>query len=41
MFKNFFLKIIPSMRYCAKIWYSQTGHGQQYNTVHAHCMLDN
>ena len=26
---------------CVKIWYSQTGHGWQYNMVHAHCMLDN
>jgi hypothetical protein len=25
---------------CGKIWYSQRGHRWQYNTVHAHCMLD-
>jgi len=24
-----------------KIWYRQTGHRWQYNTVHALCMLDN
>jgi len=24
-----------------KLWYSQSGHRLQYNTAHAHCMLDN
>jgi hypothetical protein len=26
MFNNFFLKVVPFMRQCGKIWYSQTGH---------------
>jgi hypothetical protein len=25
---------------CGRIWYSQTGYKWQYNTAHAHCMLD-
>jgi hypothetical protein len=41
VFCNFFLKIVPFMRLCGKIWYSQTGHRWQYNTAHALCMLDN
>ena len=26
--------------YCRKIWYSKTGHRWQFNTAHAHCVLD-
>jgi hypothetical protein len=40
MFNNFFPKIVPFMRQCGKIWYSQTGHRWQYNMAHALCMLD-
>ena len=29
------------MKQCVKIWWSQTGHRCQYNTTHAHCMIDN
>ena len=28
------------MRQCGKIWYSQRDYRSQYNTAHAHCMLD-
>ena len=34
-------KIVPFMTECGKIWYGQTVHRRQYNTAHAHCMLDN
>jgi len=34
-------KIVSFMRWCGKIWYSQTGHRWQCNTAHALCMLDN
>jgi len=40
MFSNFFLKIVPFMTYCGKIWCRQTGHRWHYITVHAPCMLD-
>ena len=39
--KNFFRKSCRLWHYCGKIWYSQTDHGWQYGTAHAHCMLDN
>ena len=29
-----FLKILPFMRQCRKIWFSQTGHKLQYNKAH-------
>jgi len=29
------------MKLYVKIWYSQTGHRQQYNTAHVLCMLNN
>jgi len=32
VFNNFFSKIVPFMRYCGKILYSQTGHKWQYGT---------
>ena len=38
MFNNFFPKIVPCMRLCGKLWYSQRGHRRQYNMAHAHCM---
>jgi len=41
MFNNFYPKFVPSMRLCGKMWYNQTGHRWQYNTAHAHVMLDN
>jgi len=43
MFKGilFFSKILPFMRYCAKIWYRQTGHRWQYNITHALLILCN
>jgi len=41
MFGNFFTKIVPFMRLCGKIWYSQGGHRWKYNRPHALCMLDN
>jgi hypothetical protein len=34
----FFLKIVPFIRQCGKIWYSHTGH--RHNVVHALCILD-
>jgi len=37
---TFFPKIVPFVRWCGKIWYSQTDHGWQYNLVHALCSLD-
>ena len=41
MLKNFFPKIVPFIRQRGKISYSRIGHGWQYSTAHAHCMLDN
>jgi hypothetical protein len=41
MLNNLFPKIMPFMRWCGKIWYSQTGYRWQYNMAHALCMLDN
>jgi hypothetical protein len=35
-----FSKIVPFIRECGKIWYSQTGHRWQYNATHALCMQD-
>jgi hypothetical protein len=40
MFRNFFRKIVPFMRYPEKIWYGRINHRPQYNKVHAPCMLD-
>ena len=34
-------KIVPFMRQCIKIWYSQTGHRWKYNVGQVLCMLDN
>ena len=40
-FSNFFFpKIVPFMRYCGKIWWSQRGHRWQDNTGHTRCTLD-
>ena len=33
MFRNFFTKIVPFMRWCGKIWYSQGGHRWKYRTA--------
>jgi len=38
MFSNIFSKIVTFMRKCGNILYS---HRKQYNTAHAHGMLDN
>jgi hypothetical protein len=35
-----FLKIVPFVRWCWKIWYSQSGLRWQYNKVHTLCMQD-
>ena len=40
MFNNGFSKIVPFMRQCRKIWWSQTGHKWRHNTAHTVCMLD-
>jgi hypothetical protein len=40
MFYNSFPKIVPFMRCCGKIWYSQTGHRWQCDMGHALCMQD-
>jgi len=37
-FQYFFF---PENRAVYEMWYSQTGHRWQYNTAHAHCVLDN
>ena len=37
----FFLKIMQLMRYCWKIWYSQTGRRWKYSSTHALCMVVN
>jgi len=39
LFNSIFMKVVPLMRQCGKISYSQKGHRWQYNTAHAHCML--
>jgi hypothetical protein len=41
MFHITFPEVVPFMRLCGKMWYSQTHHRRQYNTTHALCMLDN
>jgi hypothetical protein len=33
-------EIVPFMRLCGKIWYSQTGHRFQNNMARARCVLD-
>jgi len=38
---TFFLKTVPFVRWCAKVWYSQTAHRWHCNTAHTLCMLDN
>ena len=35
MLNNIFLKIVPFMRLCAKIWYHMTSHRWQYNITHS------
>jgi len=35
-----FPKNVLFMKLCGKIWHSQTCHRRQYNTAHAHCILD-
>jgi hypothetical protein len=41
IFKNVLPKIVSFMTQCGKIRYIRTGHTWQYNTAHAHWMLDN
>ena len=36
-----FPKIVPFIRQCGKTLQSRTGHRWQYNTAHAHCIVDN
>jgi len=38
MFNNFFLKVMPFMRYVEK--YSRARQATDYNTAHAYYMLD-
>jgi hypothetical protein len=33
VFNNMFPKIVPFMRLCGKIWWSQRGHGLQYSAA--------
>ena len=33
-------KIVPLLIYCGKTWWSQMGNKWQYNTAHAHYLLD-
>jgi hypothetical protein len=37
---KFLSKIVPFVIWRGKIMHSRTGHRRQYNTAHAHCMLD-
>jgi hypothetical protein len=41
MFNIFFSKIVTLIKYYRKIRHSQMGHRWLYNTVHAHCTLNN
>jgi hypothetical protein len=41
MFTKYFPKIVPFVRQCAKMLYSQRVHRRQFNTAHAHFMLHN
>jgi hypothetical protein len=34
-------KIVPFVRYCRKIWWSQRSHKSWHNMVYTRCMLDN
>jgi len=38
-YQQLFPKIAPFM--CGIIWYSGAGNRRQYNTPHAHCVLEN
>ena len=40
IFNNCFLKVVPFMRYCRKIWWSQRSHKWRHNMAHTRCMLD-
>ena len=40
VFSNFFPKIAPFRRLCKKKKYCTAEHCTDYNTAHAHCMLD-
>jgi hypothetical protein len=37
MFSNFFLKLMPFMRKCGKLWYSQAGYRSKYNMTWRGC----
>jgi len=41
LFSIIFPKIVPIMRQCRKMWYSQTAHRWQCNRAHFLYMLDN
>jgi hypothetical protein len=41
MFSNPFPRIVPFMRWCENVWYSQTVHRWKYDTAHALCIPDN
>ena len=36
-----FQEVVPFVKSCAKIWYSQTGQRWRSNMVHVFCVLDN
>jgi hypothetical protein len=40
MFENYFLKILPFIKYYRKMWWSQRGRNLQFSMVYARCMLD-
>ena len=40
IFSNFFPKIVPFMRQCRKMWWSQRGHKWRHNIVQKRCMLE-
>jgi hypothetical protein len=37
---TFFMKIVPFIELCLKVWYSRVGLRLQHNRVHALLMLD-
>jgi len=39
MFNIFFPKIVPFMRWCGQICWSQTGHRRKYNMTQKICEL--
>jgi hypothetical protein len=40
VFSNFFPKVVPFMRQCGKIWWSQRGHKWRHNVAHTRYMLE-